>query len=55
MQTPIGYLPTPEALDLSGLDVPAESMEELLSVDREGWRQEAAGLAKYYDLSLIHI
>jgi len=49
VQTPIGYLPTPDALDLSGLGVPAENMKELLSVDREGWRREADGLSKYYD------
>ena len=49
MQSPSGYLPTPEALDLSGLDVPAESIKELLSVDREGWRREAEGLSKYYE------
>jgi phosphoenolpyruvate carboxykinase (GTP) len=49
VETPIGHLPTADALDLSGLDVSAENMKALLSVDREGWRQEAAGLAKYYD------
>ncbi len=49
VETPIGYLPTAEALDLSGLDIPAESMEALLAVDREGWRREAEGLSKYYD------
>jgi phosphoenolpyruvate carboxykinase (GTP) len=49
VETPIGYLPAPDALDLSGLDVPEKNMQELLSVDRAGWRQEADGLSKYYD------
>jgi phosphoenolpyruvate carboxykinase (GTP) len=49
VETPIGYLPAADALDLSGLDVPAESMKTLLALDREGWRQEADGLSKYYD------
>ncbi len=49
VETPIGYLPTAGALDLSGLDLPEESIDELLAVDRVGWRQEADGLAKYYD------
>jgi phosphoenolpyruvate carboxykinase (GTP) len=48
IETPIGHLPAPGALDLSGLDIPEQNMRELLTVDREGWRQEADGLAKYY-------
>jgi phosphoenolpyruvate carboxykinase (GTP) len=49
VKTPIGYLPTAEALDLSGLDLPAEDLRELLAVDIEGWKGEAEGLATYYD------
>jgi phosphoenolpyruvate carboxykinase (GTP) len=49
IETPIGYLPAPGALDLSGLDISEEAMKELLAVDREGWRNEVEGLAKYYD------
>jgi phosphoenolpyruvate carboxykinase (GTP) len=48
VETPIGYLPAPGALDLSGLDVSKEAMKQLLSVDKEGWRQEVEGLSKYY-------
>ncbi|MDD6790892.1 MAG: phosphoenolpyruvate carboxykinase domain-containing protein, partial [Thermobifida fusca] len=39
--TPIGRVPTPEALDTEGLDISQEDLELLLSVDREVWRQEA--------------
>jgi phosphoenolpyruvate carboxykinase (GTP) len=49
VRTAIGNLPTLAALDLSGLKVPAEDLHTLLSVDVEGWRQEAAGLSAYYD------
>jgi phosphoenolpyruvate carboxykinase (GTP) len=49
VETPIGYLPAPGALDLSGLEVPAADLEQLLSVDVEGWQAEAAGLAEYYE------
>jgi phosphoenolpyruvate carboxykinase (GTP) len=49
VETPIGYLPAPGALDLSGLDIPAADLEQLLSVDVDGWRAEAAGLAEYYE------
>jgi len=46
--TPIGYLPTPDALDLSGLNLTAENVSELLSVDVSGWRKEAGDIAAYY-------
>jgi phosphoenolpyruvate carboxykinase (GTP) len=49
VETPIGNLPTPEALDLSGLEVAADDLQQLLAVDVEGWQGEAAGLAAYYD------
>jgi phosphoenolpyruvate carboxykinase (GTP) len=48
-ETPIGNLPTPEALDLSGLDVPAEDLRALLTIDVEAWKAEAVGLSEYYD------
>jgi phosphoenolpyruvate carboxykinase (GTP) len=49
VETPIGYLPTSDALDLFGLDMPPEDLQQLLTVDPEGWENEAAGLATYYD------
>lgn len=42
VETPIGILPTAEALDTEGLDLPAEDLEFLLKVDRDVWREEAA-------------
>jgi phosphoenolpyruvate carboxykinase (GTP) len=47
-KTPIGNLPTPDALDLSGLNLPAESVKELLAVDPAGWRNEIADVAANY-------
>jgi phosphoenolpyruvate carboxykinase (GTP) len=43
IESPIGRLPSPDALDLAGLDISAEDMAQLLSVDVALWRQEAAG------------
>jgi phosphoenolpyruvate carboxykinase (GTP) len=37
-ETPIGLMPTPDALDLSGVDITKENMAELLRVDIEAWR-----------------
>ena len=43
VETPIGNLPTPDALDLSGLDMSrADDLKTLLTVDTEGWKKEAA-------------
>ncbi len=47
-KTPIGNLPTPAALDLSGLNLPAESLKELLAVDIAGWKNEIADVAASY-------
>jgi phosphoenolpyruvate carboxykinase (GTP) len=47
-KAPIGYLPTPDALDLTGLDIPAANMQTLTSVDNGGWRKEAEDVAVDY-------
>ena len=53
VQTAIGYLPTADAIDTEGLDVSADDMAALLSVDVEGWRsalpQFEAHLAQFGD------
>jgi phosphoenolpyruvate carboxykinase (GTP) len=38
VDTAIGSLPAPGSLDTDGLDVPQADLDELLSVDVEGWR-----------------
>jgi phosphoenolpyruvate carboxykinase (GTP) len=40
VQTPIGYLPAPGAIDIGGLDIAKENMDDLLHVDRDEWRAE---------------
>jgi phosphoenolpyruvate carboxykinase (GTP) len=48
-ETPIGYVPTPEALDTDGLDIDSETLEELLSVDSEAWRGEVGLINAHFD------
>ncbi len=48
VDTPIGRLPAEGALDLSGLDVPARDLDELLSVDVKRWRDEIPDIEKHY-------
>ncbi|MFD1660934.1 phosphoenolpyruvate carboxykinase (GTP) [Streptomyces caeni] len=42
VETPIGILPTKEALDTNGLDLSESDLDFLLTVDKEVWREEAA-------------
>ena len=39
-QTPVGILPTEEELDLTGVDISAEDLEKILTIDVARWRQE---------------
>ncbi len=48
IETPIGYVPTPEALDLDGLDIPETDVEALLSVDPDAWRAELPDIRDFY-------
>lgn len=45
--TAIGYVPTRDALDLTGLDLPAGTLDALLSVDHDEWRAEAADIGAF--------
>jgi phosphoenolpyruvate carboxykinase (GTP) len=47
--TPIGRVPTREALDLDGLDISDDSLDLLLTVDVETWREEAALVRPHYE------
>jgi len=47
--TPIGYLPRPEELDIRGLDIAPEVLVELTTVRPELWRKELADIGKYFD------
>jgi phosphoenolpyruvate carboxykinase (GTP) len=49
LDSPIGYVPTPESLDLRGLDIDREALSTLLSVNSASWRQELDAVAKYLD------
>jgi phosphoenolpyruvate carboxykinase (GTP) len=49
VDTPIGRLPKPGALDLSGLSVPEAAMDELLRVDVEGWTGELTHIRTHFE------
>ena len=48
VESAIGLLPDRSAIDRSGLDVDDGTMEELLSVSKDDWRREAAGVGEFF-------
>ena len=48
-ETPIGRLPRPEDIDTKGLNVGAEALQALLSVDPTSWKKEAADMRAYFE------
>jgi phosphoenolpyruvate carboxykinase (GTP) len=47
-ETPIGWVPTAEAVDATGLPLAGGAMRELLRVDRDEWKAEAAGIGEFF-------
>ena len=47
-ESPIGYLPKAEDIELTGSGVDLETLKGLLSVDPELWRTEVAGIREFY-------
>jgi phosphoenolpyruvate carboxykinase (GTP) len=48
VESPIGYMPEPEDIDRDGLDLPLGTLRELLTVDRDLWREEVKGIREFY-------
>jgi phosphoenolpyruvate carboxykinase (GTP) len=49
VETPVGLLPTRDALDLDGVEVSAEAMDEVLKVDLDEWREEIGLTREFFD------
>ena len=48
VETPIGYVPAKGAINIDGLDMAADDMEELLRVDPDDWRNEVPSIEEHY-------
>ncbi|MGI6562739.1 MAG: phosphoenolpyruvate carboxykinase (GTP) [Clostridia bacterium] len=48
VDTPIGRMPTEDAIDTEGLNVSKETMDKLLAVNKEEWLQEVESIKQYY-------
>jgi phosphoenolpyruvate carboxykinase (GTP) len=49
VETPIGFVPAPGAIDSDGLDVDDATMTKLLAVDADSWRQEIPLVEEHYE------
>jgi phosphoenolpyruvate carboxykinase (GTP) len=49
VDTPIGRVPTPEALDATGLDISREDLEAVLRVDPEEWKAEIPLITEWFE------
>jgi len=54
-KTPIGNLPTPDGLDLKGLDISPAQLKELTTVDKAGWLNEINDIAANYSKFGAHL
>lgn len=48
VETPIGYVPAPGAIDTTGLNVSDEDMTELLKVNTDDWLKEVESIKEHY-------
>lgn len=48
VETPIGYEPKPEDINIEGLDISVDVIKELLTVDKDLWKEEAKGIREFY-------
>ncbi|MFC1577067.1 phosphoenolpyruvate carboxykinase (GTP) [Candidatus Omnitrophota bacterium] len=39
-ELPIGYIPTPESIDMTGLKISKAALKKLLSIDRKEWKKD---------------
>lgn len=48
IKTPIGYIPRPQDLDLTGLKLSVGAFEKLFEIDKKSWLGEAKEIKKFY-------
>ncbi len=47
-ETPIGYVPMPEDIDLTDLDMDMDTLKSILKVDKDVWTKEAEEIEEHY-------
>ncbi|HJX66790.1 MAG TPA: phosphoenolpyruvate carboxykinase (GTP) [Polyangia bacterium] len=49
VETPIGYVPDPKDIDMTGLKMPDGSMDKLFAVTRKDWLAEVDAVGQFFD------
>ncbi|MGY1720485.1 phosphoenolpyruvate carboxykinase (GTP) [Blastococcus sp. SYSU DS0552] len=49
VETPVGHVPTADSLDVSGLDMTTEQVEQALAVKPEEWREEIPQITEWFE------
>jgi phosphoenolpyruvate carboxykinase (GTP) len=55
VETPIGLVPTPDALNLEGLDLSKSDLQKLLRVERDAWSSEVPEIRAFFDRFGSHL
>ena len=48
VETPIGFVPKAEDIEIDGLDITVDTVRDLLDVDAALWKEELAGIDEFY-------
>lgn len=48
VESPLGYEPRPEDIDVNELNITPEAMEKLMKVDKEAWESEIKDIEEFY-------
>ncbi len=48
VKTPIGYVPSPQSLDLKSLDISPANVEKVLAFNRDEWKREIQEIKQFY-------
>jgi len=49
VETPIGYVPDPKDIDMTGLTMPNGSMDKLFAIARKDWLAEVDAVGQFFD------
>ena len=55
VETPIGFVPKAEDINIEGLDIDLDVMRELLTVDKASWAEDVENIKEFYKLVGDHV
>ena len=55
VETPIGYVPYAEDINIEGLDISRDTIRDLLTVDKEAWLADVENIKDFYKLVGDHV